>query len=309
MNEDPLESPDQGSDMDISGLNPDIFSNMLSSSASEVDSLLSQILPEQNSGIEAFLNADRALEALPEEVRVQSLITLVEMIDAAKSEEEFISAIVDWRKIVADLVQKETGAIVILPEVNLGVDQDSVTEVQAEAEIQADAETGHAANMSIEMDQRVLDFHENSFWFGLGRPGAPTVYAVIDPTCPFCARAMDRLKEDVESGNLDMRVILAPLISARAPDVIAGILNSENPALAFWQHELDVAAGRPGVDAVTFSRLSEDYQSAIRANYDFISEKAIPGVPYFVFMTETGSEVFSGVPEAGAFSHALPLPE
>lgn len=240
----------------------------------------------------AYLDAQDALSALPQEARTQALISLVQSIDAATTQEEFNRAVADWQQLVADLVLENTGATVALPAGTSAVSAEDREVVVASSE-----------------DRFLDDLASRTFWFSIGSVGAPTVYAVIDPTCPYCARAMNNMKADVESGNIELRIILAPLISERAPDVIAGILTQEDPVTAFWEHELDFAAGGRGVDPVSFANLPEDYQGAIRTNYEMAVESDLPGVPYFIYENQSGEQRFSGVPQAGQFGDALALPD
>lgn len=245
-----------------------------------------------------YLDAQDALSALPQEARTQALITLVQTIDAAGSQEEFNRAVADWQQLVADLVRDNTGA-------SIAGRPDGSTITTSESTTVAPADRIMNANGERFVD--MLAFQ--TFWFSVGTIGAPTVYAVIDPTCPFCARAMKSLKGDVEAGRIELRIILAPLISSQAPDVIAGILSQSEPVSAFWEHEMDIAAGGSGVDPVAFASLPEDYQAVIRTNYDVAVESGLPGVPYFIYENEAGEQRFSGVPQAGQFQDALPLPE
>jgi hypothetical protein len=120
---------------------------------------------------------------------------------------------------------------------------------------------------------------------------------------------MNILRPDVEAGRIELRIILAPLVSSRAPDVIAGIMAQPDPVTTFWEHELDLAAGGRGVDPLPFDSLPVDYQSAIRTNYEMAAENGLPGVPYFIYENGEGEQRFSGVPQAGQFQDASVLPE
>lgn len=258
-------------------------------------------LSNNSTAAETYLEAQSALTTLSDEARTNALITLVQSIDAAETEEEFRQAILDWRQLVADLVEDETGAIVDFAPAK--AEEKTSTEVSGNAVQKLDL-----TEAKFDNDRLVDRLRTETFWFRVGQSGGPTVYAVIDPTCPFCAKAMQSLKPDVEQGKIDLRIIIAPLVSSNAPDVIAGILASPDPAAAFWQHELDYAVGGSGVDPVEFTELPEDFQFAVRANFDMAVENEVPGVPYFVYENKDGEQSFSGIPQSGHFHDALELP-
>jgi thiol:disulfide interchange protein DsbG len=49
---------------------------------------------------------------------------------------------------------------------------------------------------------------ENSNWVGIGTPGAPVIYAFIDPQCPHCHAFMEDLRTDyIEKGRVQVRLI------------------------------------------------------------------------------------------------------
>ena len=56
-----------------------------------------------------------------------------------------------------------------------------------------------ASASSIDQSVALESIRKDAFWFSVGKRGAPTVYAVIDPDCPFCAKAMTNLKDEVEA--------------------------------------------------------------------------------------------------------------
>ncbi|MEP3669200.1 MAG: thioredoxin domain-containing protein, partial [Roseibium sp.] len=151
------------------------------------------------------------------------------------------------------------------------------------------------------------DTRNNTMWFSMGSTTAPVVYAYIDPTCPYCAAAMKELDPQISAGSLQLRIVLAPLVSEGAPDVIAGILTSADPIQTFREHELAVANRTTSpVTPTAFPELGAEMANGIRANYDMVMTYELPGVPFFVFNTEEGEKYLSGVPDADSFASALP---
>lgn len=148
-----------------------------------------------------------------------------------------------------------------------------------------------------------------TFWFPVGPQDGPVVYAFIDPTCPYCARAMRQMKEVVESGQVGLRVILTPVLSERAQAVTAGILLSEDPAAAYWRHELSLADfGNSDIQPRNPVDLSAQYQEAIRQNVTVFGAAGLAGVPSFVFMRDTGAVVMEGTPPNSVLLTAKPDP-
>ncbi|MCD8497584.1 MAG: thioredoxin domain-containing protein [Alphaproteobacteria bacterium] len=49
---------------------------------------------------------------------------------------------------------------------------------------------------------------ENANWVPLGQPGAPVVYAFIDPQCPHCHEFIKDLKPEIEAGKVQLRMVM-----------------------------------------------------------------------------------------------------
>jgi hypothetical protein len=194
-----------------------------------------------------------------------------------------------------------------------------------EGELIIDPDTGAAtpvdqapwmASTSSEIDrsnptpESVLnDIRLNGFWFAVGSPGAPAVYMIADPACPYCARAIGNLKQDVEAGRVQLRILLAPFVSSRSPALIAGILFSGDPAGAYWSHSLSYAErGASDLKTYEFSDLPKNVLDAVKGNYDMVIDYELNGVPFFAWSSAEGPKFLSGVPEAGRFSDALADP-
>lgn len=76
---------------------------------------------------------------------------------------------------------------------------------------------------------------ENSNWIPVGQAGTPLLYAFIDPQCPHCHRMMSELREHIEGGKVQVRMIpvgARPETQAQA----AYLLASPDPATTWWRH-------------------------------------------------------------------------
>lgn len=168
--------------------------------------------------------------------------------------------------------------------------------------------------LQIEAPSRPIDqsialesIRKDAFWFSVGKRGAPTVYAIIDPDCPFCAKAMTNLKDEVELGNLQLRVVPVHALGERSAGLIAAMLTDEEPPVAFWRHEIQKGTfGASDLAPADFMSLRPELRAAIESNLALISRLKIEGVPFFAFETSNGPAVYFGVPEPDIFAEAVP---
>lgn len=151
---------------------------------------------------------------------------------------------------------------------------------------------------------------QRSRWFALGAPGAPVVYAVIDPTCPFCSRALADLKDDVLGGDIQLRVVMAPLLSPKSEETIAGIMLSDAPGQVLFSNA-EARSGRGGepVQPRNATDLPEDVRNDLAVNRQNIIDLGVNQIPYFAWQTADGLRTAAGVPSDGQFADALPQPE
>ena len=163
-----------------------------------------------------------------------------------------------------------------------------------------------ASASSIDQSVALESIRKDAFWFSVGKRGAPTVYAVIDPDCPFCAKAMTNLKDEVEFGKLQFRVVPVHALGERSADLIAAMLTDKEPPVAFWRHEIQKGTfGSSDLAPVDFKSLRPELRAAIESNLALISRLKIEGVPFFAFETSNGPAVYFGVPGPNIFAEAL----
>lgn len=277
-------------------------------------------------GGEVARTAEEALAEFNDDERRALLLELVEGLRDAETQETFVQGIVNWRLRIDEMRQEKglpsyfTPDGISLrsdvenrgePDVTNAASSEETSEEDlpvASAEPRATVEAAtEVSGSDANIEERLLeDVRRNALWFSVGSTDAPTVYAFIDPTCPYCARAISVLSEKIGAGELQLRVALAPVVSRNAPGVIAGIFNAENPPLAFFDHEVEKDKfGRSELDTAAFNELPGALQAGVRRNYDMIVDYEIPGVPFFVYETEDGAEAFSGVPDGISFPGAV----
>ena len=278
-------------------------------------------------GAEIARNAEDALAGFSPDERRDLLLDLVGQLRPAKTQQEFLAGIAAWRASI-DGLRVERG----LPRLYSADGADPLPPVAAATPMTtlapspievsplptSDAATASptapqsvtpaaAEGQGASLEQTLLeDVRRNATWFSVGANEAPTVYAFIDPTCGYSARAISALSKQVGAGGLQLRVILAPVLSQRSAGLIAGILTSEKPPLAFFDHEVALAErGRSDLAPADFSVLPPQVQAGIKRNFDMIREYRIPGVPFFVYETAEGAKVVSGAPDGLGFPGAL----
>lgn len=265
---------------------------------------------------ETLSMAETVIAGRAEDEQQALLIDLVQRMDAAESPEEFVMAINAWR---SDMDAGHSGVtpepltgigaapggerpgIVANADGFISLDDAAITPPwQASDEVQP-------VQVQETPEQRLFDTISNDgAWFSIGADNAPVVYMIADPACPYCARAIQTLQSQVSEGNMQIRILLAPFVSQRSAGMIAGILLSDNPASAYWDHSLAYAArGASSLQMREFSELPDTHSARIRDNYEIVVDNEIPGVPFFAWMTQSGPEFVSGVAQPSRFSGAL----
>jgi len=138
------------------------------------------------------------------------------------------------------------------------------------------------------------EIRHEALWFGIGNHEAPVVYAFIDPSCPYCARAIVNIGDDISEGKIQLRVALAPVVSRNSPDMIASIFTAEQPPIAFMEHEYSWLEGRTDLAPAKWDDLPGVIRDGLIHNVDIMKDYEIPGVPFFIFDTEDGARIVNG---------------
>jgi hypothetical protein len=163
-----------------------------------------------------------------------------------------------------------------------------------------------AAGVEDQLARFLAEAKARRLWFSVGRPGAPVVYAVVDPTCHYCAQAMGVLRSTVEGGQLQLRVILAPFREPLATQLSYAIMKAETPAVAYWEHEITQSQGGTSSLKPMEPPAGDPLGRALQDNVEWMDASGIPATPFFFWRTAEGVQVSAGVPAADAFSAAMP---
>lgn len=260
----------------------------------------------------AMADAVKAIAALPADEKRSRLIELMKAMNDAKTPDDFALGLEKWGREAGEAsgAQDVSGGQDLdpMPEVGTAAivtnrEPDSTRAVAGFAASGSDvaATTGTASENSAALHRALAE----SFWISIGRRGAPAVYMVLDPTCVHCARSFSNLQADIENGELELRVVMAPLLQERSIGLIAGIMMAENPAEALWNHEL--AYSRNGASRLQpgeFGELDKSTIADILANRKIAIDYEIPGTPFFAWSEDGKTRLSSGAAESGAFADA-----
>lgn len=291
---------------------------------------LPRVTPTQENGLldgaGIAREAEDALAGFDPEERRELLLGLVGELRATSTQEEFLAGIAAWRARIDELrvakgmsrlftadgrevlppVAAETPVTTLAP-APIEVTPLPPAVTTADAPPSEGVTAASAATDGASLEQTLLeDVRHNAMWFSVGANDVPAVYAFIDPTCAYSARAISALSDQVGAGELQLRVVLAPVLSQRSAGLIAAILTNEKPPLAFFDHEVALAErGRSDLEPKEFSTLPAPVQAGIQRNFEMIRDYKIPGVPFFVYETAEGARVVSGAQEGISFPGAL----
>ncbi|MBI1301411.1 MAG: thioredoxin fold domain-containing protein, partial [Alphaproteobacteria bacterium] len=76
---------------------------------------------------------------------------------------------------------------------------------------------------------------ENSNWVPIGQAGTPIVYSFIDPQCPHCHEMMRDLRNDIQAGRLQVRLIPVGF-KEESKAQAAYLLATPGPEEVWWRH-------------------------------------------------------------------------
>ena len=161
------------------------------------------------------------------------------------------------------------------------------------------------------LDQLLVQASQFSAWFNLGepKPGAPTVYLFADPTCPYCSEAVRQLKPAIDTGDVDVRIILAPILSKDSFVQAVSIVQSGDPDAAFVQH----AVGQYGSEGSKLTILpqesfDENVTMAMLRNVYWVRHNEVRAVPFWLYKTADGVQYGQGPWDPAILQKAVALP-
>ncbi|MBW3243623.1 thioredoxin fold domain-containing protein [Epibacterium sp. DP7N7-1] len=222
---------------------------------------------------------DEHMSAMSDEERSAALADLVERLSDVEGEAEFNAAVEGWIK---TLQPPED-------EASLGTDDANID--------LAGAATSEGEGLSL------IDGLRRSFTLQVGDTNAPLIYVITDPSCEACRATNDLLREKVEAGELQMRIVMIDVVNEDSLGTIAGIVTAANPAKTFLEMSADEDVEMPFARA---AGIPADFMKGLEANYAMAEAFKIPQLPFVAFETEDGPAYISGAPAPEQLAAALP---
>ncbi len=148
-------------------------------------------------------------------------------------------------------------------------------------------------------------------WFSAGeaKPGAPVLYFMADPTCIHCAASTEKLAPYIESGDMDVRVILAPIRNSRAVFEAASLLQSQNIRSDFISHErAQVGSTSSSLQVLEPSQINADVVRGLQHNVAWGRANGVAGVPFWIYESPNGAKVAAGRITDAIIKDVRPLP-
>jgi thiol:disulfide interchange protein DsbG len=173
--------------------------------------------------------------------------------------------------------------------------------ITASAPPSPEVQAGMNAILSQATDERV--------WFSAAeaKPGAPVVYMLADPECPHCQWTIDKMHAQIASGDIDLRIIFAPVTGVGGFNTSLSILHADDIPASFMAHMTSTTRGTQAVTQMDVNQADRNVVQGIVDNINWMRGNRMPGVPFFLYMTEDGARfAFSELP-ADILTTAKPL--
>ncbi len=159
------------------------------------------------------------------------------------------------------------------------------------------------------LEQLMKQAEEYAMWFPMNepKPGAPLVYMFVDPTCPHCAWSLEHLDPKIRDGSVNVRAILAPILSEEAFHIGMSIMHSDNiPESLLQQAKLAIGSKGTPVKRIDPAQYDERVKQGIARNVQWMRANGVPGVPFYLFRTNQKVEFAFGSLSDQQLATALP---
>lgn len=173
-----------------------------------------------------------------------------------------------------------------------------------EATAAGDEEAADASVDDAETEKKLtlIEALPNSFYLQVGEADAPLIYLITDPACAPCQLTNDVLRDQVEAGELQLRVVMLDMVSPDSLGTIAGIVKAENSAAAYLAISGESEAPLPFARAAD---LPEVVMTGLKNNYAMAEAFAVPKLPFVAYEGPEGPAYIAGVPSLEQISGAL----
>lgn len=149
-----------------------------------------------------------------------------------------------------------------------------------------------------------------SVWFSAGtpKPGARVAYFLADPLCPHCAEATRKVAPLVESGDLDLRVILMPITGKEAYAAAVSIIQSGDVGTNFLAHEkAHMTSKASPLTLIDPSEYDANVTAAMARNIMWFRKNQMRSVPFWIYPTAAGVKTAVGPIDPSVLDEAVAL--
>lgn len=149
------------------------------------------------------------------------------------------------------------------------------------------------------MDAIFKQATEERVWFSAATPkaDAPVVYMLTDPECPHCQWTIDKMHSQIISGEIDLRIIFAPITGVAGFNSSLSILHSDNIPVTFIAHMTSNTRSTEAVSQMDINAADRAVVQGIIDNINWMRTNRMPGVPFFLYQTDEGTRfAFSELP-------------
>ncbi len=128
-------------------------------------------------------------------------------------------------------------------------------------------------------------------WFQAATPqsGAPVIYMLADPDCPHCQWSIDSMHSLILGGQIDLRIIPAPITGPPALRTTLSILHSKDVAGTFMNHMTSKSRGTPAVTQMDARTADRDVVQSVGDNVAWMRRNGIGSVPFFLYKDAKGA--------------------
>lgn len=126
---------------------------------------------------------------------------------------------------------------------------------------------------------------ESSRWITVGNEKAPRiVYAFFDPFCPYCAQFWEKARPWLDSGNVQLRVLLVGILRPESTPRAAAIMMAKDPSKALEDYENTHGKTSPSVP----DTVNPDVASALKSNLQLMENLGSDATPAIYYLNPKG---------------------
>jgi len=154
--------------------------------------------------------------------------------------------------------------------------------------------------------ERLLADANNTVFFTVGVPGAPAIYMVADPQCPFCHETWRQLRPLVFNGKVQLRIIMIAGLAGSDP-IARTILSRSDPSAAWLNGQGSVRGVEVRDGPAEGSPEWLQAGNYLQINAEFLRKYAVTSTPFLAYVTGD-SKVYASrglPPDMNAFLAAL----